>query len=58
MNERDYINATDLRALDCAWDCLRHVNAASQPAIKEKEFERVMRLISKWRNAIENEVCE
>lgn len=52
MNERDYIDATDLRTIDIAKDALRHIVSANQPMVPEREYHTVMGILRKWRDTI------
>jgi hypothetical protein len=56
MTERDYIDATDIRARDCAIDALKHIVPDNQPVIENEPFRIVIRHLKDWREAIHDAI--
>ena len=48
MKERDYVLATDVRALGCAIAILREVVPTNNPYIDQADFNAVLASLARW----------
>lgn len=51
MTEREYILATNIRALDCAINALSTIVPSDDTVVSQPEFGQVLRALDKWRDA-------
>lgn len=56
MTEREYIMATDVRAIEIAREALRHILPANNPNVPADEHATVLRLLQKWEVGTRREI--